>query len=528
VTLGSDVCSYVELRFFDADGTRRQVVLPEARGVSAMEELAGDGAASYRASLLAQAITVDPELLEDGLVQACTVLQTGQPPVPVAAWVQKPTSGTVIAEAGQEETSSINEGLRSLLLRAVVFPEVVRWDTNTEDARLFGWMSAQDPLWYDAGDWSAVASYGILASGQWPSSAHPRKITVDLTPAIGDEFLVRSTFYADTAGHYKFYWLGDDATVVYLNSKHLADNGPSGDAAITHIQNQVLPVGTHTIAASFKNLFFDEAKFCCAITKVNPDGSETLIRQTDTTHWVGKKIIGGNYPGWTAAAIFLKLLQEAQDRNVEGLDYLVPDFTATLDSNGDPWPTIEDAKAFEIGTTTLADALRQLEELAFDLRILPDGTVQAFIEQGEDVSDDVWLQEGSNLLGLTYQGADVLGTRALLRAVAGWTAVTDATGAAAYGMREIGITSGNSGSIAQGARLAARALRDMARRRYVYTATFRAVEGRVPFLHFKVGDTITCLNRKLEYVLMRVLSLSLSTPDDVPGPVTFTAELEEL
>lgn len=525
---GEDVCSYILLRFLDGDGIPRNVTLPEARGITATEALADDGGARFGTALLAQALQVDPDVLEDGICQAFIVLETGQAPVPVAAWVQNPTSGTVVAEAGQQEVTCTNPGLRSLLLRAVVFPEMVRWDTNTEDARLFGWMSAASAYWYDAGDWSAVASYGILVSGQWPSSAHPRKITVDLTPAINDEFLVRSTFTTTSAGHVKIYWLGDDATVVYLNSKHLADNGPSGDGAVTHIQNVVLPAGTHTIAASFTNLFFDEAKFCCAITKVNSDGSETLIRQTDTTHWLGKKIIGGNYPGWTAAGIFLKLLDEAQTLGVEGLGWLTPDFTATLDSNGDPWPTIEDAKGFEIGTTTLADALTQLEELAFDLRILADGTVQAFIEQGEDVSADVRLQKDANLLGLTYQGTPVVATKALVRAVAGWTLITDSTGVTNYGIRYIGITSGNSGSIAQGARLGARALRDMAHSRYVYTATFRAATDAVPFLDFKVGDTITCLNRKGEYVPMRVLSLSPSTPNDVPGPVLFEAELEEL
>ncbi len=207
------------------------------------------------------------------------------------------------------------------------------------------------------------------------------------------------------------------------------------------------------------------------------------------------------------------------------MGYLTPDFTHTLDSAGNAW-TILPEKGFLTGQATLGDVVRELEELDCDVRVLPNGTFQAFISQGSNVSSTVWLQEGVNLLGLTYQGTPVRATKALVRTLKGWTIATDSGGVSAYGKRYMGITAGTTGSALQGRKIALRTLDETASPRYVYTATVRAVAGAVPFLSFDVGDTIKCPNYAKVMTSMRVLSITASTPDDAPGPVTFTLELD--
>jgi hypothetical protein len=518
------LCDRVVVNVYDGGGTLVLADLDAAHSVRFTDELGGDGAASLTVNALAPDLVANPDLLEDGIVKFALELVDGDPTVEVSGAVLVPTSGTVVADPGLAEVTSAAPGLRGLLNRAVVFPEVVRWDTNTEDARLFGWMSIDTAAWYDPADWSTPLSYGNVDSTLWANGGGAALITADLTPAVGDVNLFRTEFTLATASRVRIYWLGDDSTQVFLNSKKLGEVGPG---STTQVTNVVLPAGSHTLAAQVTNEFPSELKFAAMVFQVADDGSLTLRRRTDTTHWKVHKVIGGVYPGWTAAAIFLKLLQEAKLHTtaLAGLDALTADFTNALDSNGDPWPDIQDAKAFQIGTP-LGEATAQLEELGFHLRVLPDMTVQAFIEQGTDVSATVELTAGVNLLGLTYQGSPVEATTLLYRGATTWGLLSDTTGVATYGNRYKQVTLGTSQSYRQALNAAAGTLPDMAEPKYVYTARFRAVDGAVPWLDFGVGDTVSSLDRTGTYVPMRMLSLSAETPSDVPGPVIFTAELE--
>ena len=515
---GEDLCSYINLHFYNAAGVRQNARLQEAKGLSFTDELQADGAASYSASLLADTFDVVPDLLEGpGYCKAAMVLTAGAAPVEVFGWELVPTSGTVIAVEGQEEIVPTAPGLRNILNRAQVDPESGTWDKNTEDARAFGWMSYPSAYWYDAGDWSTPGTHG---PEKFPGGVSAEKITADTTPAVGDVMLFRTAFTLTSAAAVRISWMCDDEGSLWADSK-LADTSQSAN----QIQSITLGLsaGTHNIAAEVTNTIQPECGFAAVVTNLT---TGTVIRKTDVTNWVTHKVVGGAKPGMSAGAIIRTLLDEAvaANQDAEGLDLLTTDFDGLEDSDGSFWTVLQEV-AFPIGTP-LGEVVRHLEELGCDVHIKPDFTLQAFIEQGTDVSATVLFVEGANLLGLTYQGTPVRGTITRVRTLGGWATVSNGAGVTAYGKRYLTVVSGTSASTAQGARLGGRALEETASPRYTYTATIVATTGRVPFLSFKKGDLVTCPDRVKEPTVMRVLSISASTPSDTAGPVTFTIELD--
>ncbi len=512
---GEDLCAYIELRFYNSAGTRHNARLPHARGIRLVDELAADGSISYSASLLADTFDAAPSLLEGpGFGKAAIVLQAGQPPVEVFGWELVPTSGTIVAEPGQQDITPTAPGLRHILEYAPVFNEThTSWDNLTDDARVLGWMSASNAYWYSAGDWDTPLSYGpiVLSGGRTGE-----KITADLTPANGDLYSFRTGFVLAAATAVRIFWQCDDEGTLYVDSK-IADQ--SSSANTTQSITIGLGAGPHTIAARVKNTLPPQNGFAALVVNLT---TNTVIRRTDTGNWLAWK---GSYPpGMTIGAILRTLLDEAQDEGAYGVDLLTPDFTGVLDSNGDPWPEVQEV-VFPIGDTSYGDVVRHMEELGCEVHITPDFTLQAFIEQGTDVSNDVWFQPGDNIISLSYQGSGDIRTKAIVRTHSGWVEVTDTAGVTAYGKRWLGVTSGTSASAAQGARLGSRALQHTAQGRYVYTAVIGARVDAVPFLDFSKGDLVTCLNRLGEFEAMSVLSITPATPDDTTGPVLFTIEL---
>ena len=516
----AEICSYLELRFYDFDGTRWNTVLPEARGISCTEELQGDGSGYFRAPLLATALQANRDLLEGpGFVRYAMVLQPGAEPVEVAAAELVPTSGSLVGEPGERELTSTAPGLRHLLEAAIVHGEGGAWDKTSEDARLFGWMSKRNGYWYDASDWSTPLSHGfrkLLSNGQGG-----QKITADLTPAVNDVYLFRSELTITSSTAVKIYWQADDEATLYVD-------GEVADTCTQANTTQSVLLGwtggrTHTISAEVLNTLGSEAGLVLMVVNQT---TGRVIRRTGDASWTTHKVVGGVKPGWTVGAILRTLHAEANQttQDVYALEHIIPDFDGVLDSNGDPWPEI-DVQGFQVGVDTLGDVLRQLEELGCDSRILPDGTWQAFVSQGEDQSATCWFQEGLNLLDLDYNGTPPTGTKAMVRTPGGWLTRTSTAGVAAYGKRYVAVTSSAAVTTAQGALLADRLLEETAFPRYTYTAVIRAVNGCVPWFDFGVGDLVTCPDRAGDMTAMRVLSITASTPDDAPGPVSFTVEL---
>lgn len=524
---GEDICSAMEVRLYNLAGVRQNVQFPEAHSFKVMHKVADDGTCSFTLPLAAAAVKANPDVLETGIVRVAMVLGAGEAPTEIGGWELVPNDATLWAEeelVGQELRVT-PRSLRYLLSYAPVQDELLTpfTDATAGTSRVFGWMSPASSYWYVSSDWVTPISLGLLNPKSWPAANRVLKITgTSTTPAINEVHLFRSTFTLTSDSTVKIWWVGDDIATLYVNSRAYGITPPGGKTRVTPID---LPAGTHTIAFEVKNTKPAQLKVAAVVATIDSNGNPaTVLRYTDTTHWKVHKVVSGAYPGWTAAAIFLKLLAEAQTLGVEGASSLTPDFTATHDSAGVAWPHIEPTQVFTVGQT-LDEVAKILEELAFDLHIKPDGTVQAFVSQGSDVHTNVVLEPGVNLLRLDQTGIPVAGTIAIVHTQAGWTQVTDAA-TSTYGDRYLPITSGNSGNLAQGQRLGVAALQSAAHPRYQYTAKIKAVPGAVPFRDFDEGSLITSLVRGGTNATVRVLSLSAETPEQTTGPVMFSLELE--
>lgn len=524
---GEDLCGYIELRFYNASGVRQSVSLPEAKGVRFTEELGGDGGAAYRASLLALAMSTSPNMLESGFCKAAMVLQTGQPPVEVFAWEQTPTSGRAYGRPAEWEATPSGVGLRTLFSYMPLLPESgVGFDENTEDARLFGWMSVEDPLWYSASDWVTPTNTGTLVTKAWPRPVTAKLITADTTAAVGDVHLFRGKVTTTTSRKVRFYWIADDWGTLFLDGKELQRSARSSH---TNTIDVYLQAGTHTIAASVKNTLGGNLRFCFSMCYLTTAGLPSRdVFHSDTTHWKTHKVVGGVYPGWSPGAILKRCLTEAQALSPApyGSSLLTTDFTGAVDSEGVAFTDLHTI-AFPIGIP-ISEVVAKLEELGYDVRVKPNFTVQIFAEQGTDVSGTVWFQRGANLITTDYQGLRAEATKVPVRTQQGWVIGTDATGVAdsTIGVRYGAVVSSSAANLAQGQKLATNLMRRKAHHRYVYTHRIRAVAGAVPWLDFIPGAKVKAPDRLQAMVTQRVLSITAVTPNRAKGPVLFDVEAE--
>lgn len=85
------------------------------------------------------------------------------------------------------------------------------------------------------------------------------------------------------------------------------------------------------------------------------------------------------WPGWNVGEILLEHWTTGVDRNLA--TWFDLDFTASVDSNGDPWPAIDPGYVTKTGHTSVLGVLDELtaEGLVSMWRVLPDGvTLQVF------------------------------------------------------------------------------------------------------------------------------------------------------
>ncbi len=523
----TDPCAYVNLAFYSTNGVSKNKTLAEARGLQVRDPLGGDVVASYTAPFLAQALTVDPDLLENGICVASIPLTAGAAPTPVVAWRLIPTSGTCVGEVDERDVQCTSPGLRDFLRGAPTLPEVGGITRRAPDVRMLGWMGATDSRWYDAGDWTAPYNHGSVPAGKgWPVSCLMVSASASATGTTGETHLFRTGVTLPTGRWVKIKYYGSDRVTFFIDGVIVSEHEWNSHSVVFE---KYLAAGAHTFAIQHENNEGSTSGFfiACVIANRNPDGTfGTILRKTDTMQWKAHKVVGGVKPGYNAAGTLLKLLEEAQAINITGTAILTPDFTHLVDSDGVSWTDTTQEQVIQTGTPLL-EVLRRLEENVedFDVHITPGFTLQAFKGQGSStpVAD---LVPGANLLRLDYNGSQVEGTRAIVRAQEGWVQVDNSTGLAASGLMYETIESGESLSIGQGTRLATSRLRGDAFPRYTYTAKVIARTGAVPFLNIKKGDLVRCPNRAGAVVNLRVLSIGFETPSDTPGPVVFTVELE--
>lgn len=557
--------TYALLRVYDRDGvTLRDEI--DAMGLSWTDELGGEGSAAYTVPFMQDHIVANPTLLQDAIVKVAVPLAYGAAPTEIFAWFSNPGSGVLIGDAQDpaHQESPASRGLMAVMDDWILMPEN-GFRRTAAQARFIGWMSKQDH-WYKPADWHPPTFHyppaefdtgvvgvsskryrcGTNAAGEIPGNikgACPPGFPDPNAEWIWDQngnnlvTLFRTTFVTTQTQLVDVYISCDETFIVYLDSEEIIAGAPTENGYMdlhTTEYPMVLNPGTHTLAiamSTFATLDIGDGADAmrCAVYTVGSNREPlTLLRRTDATNWqCFTTTLDGNRPGWTAAEIIYVLKAEAAARGIASMSTLALGFTQDLDSNGAPWSDLQE-RNWAIGTSgnTILSDLGETD-ITFDM--LPSFTLNAYINQGTDLTPNVdcpVLAAGVNLIGYTWQGQPLLGTRIMIRSPEAYSMITNGAAEVTYSPREVYLESGSSASVNQANRIASKALTTMSKEHRSYTAEMVAKSGCTPYVDFGKGDTIWGLDVHGNQIPVRVLSIGGSR-DDEGGIVRWILELAE-
>lgn len=550
----ADLCTVVHVNVYDRDGSTLRGRVVADLGSLQWSDLLGElGSATLTVKLLQTIMQSDEKLLDDGAIVKLATNQTTDPD----------TDGLMeffgfLAEAGQyaligpdekagEQRSLQCRGLLALFDDFVVYPEGGFHDTAS-DSRVFGWMSKEGSDWFDVTQWDGTISatkWKDVGSGAdrykkpkgWPD---PNAYWVGCGTKEKQYF--RCTFDIADDIPIKIFAAADEDIRVYLDSERIIKNNSkeTGYLDLNHWRGMGR-AGTHTLGVHFlkepgtvpgwsgyPSAAFDEAdKMILTVVSLAPDGrvKDVLRRSSDGAAWKAcQRDAGDRPPTWTAAGILMRLMAEASDRGVQSVTRLGINFSATTDSDGNAWDDLHE-KSFPVGTGGLK-VLTDLSEHDVDFDMLPDLSFNGYVSQGSDKSATVSLVTGVNILELTAQVFSPIATTMLVRGRSRWVEVSDSYAERVGDRVEGFLQTGGSLSRLQAKHHGTKALEVSAIEREVYTCTFFAADGCVPYRDFGKGDWISVPDKTGTALPMRVLSISGATPDE--GPIRWTVELQPM
>lgn len=476
----------------------------------------------------------DPKILQDpSLIQSRNVIKMRVDGVVVGGFIITGRKSTTIGsgETAEAVYEISGEGFKSWFDDAEVRPFGDLRPTSN-DTRNFSFASERG-VWYNDADWKSPQSVGQVhklpiygenpdkwpekSTAQWiwgtafPVSAAPgfNYFRYEFTTSVDDESFV-------------IYAAGDDSLTVYVDGEEVAVSTPDGVAytEATRIELK-LSSGSHVIAAVVENYVVTTANpggLLMSIYKVDQNQKEILFGQTG--QGIGWKVLAypETVPGWSAAAVLVKLMDEAKARGVLFPTWMSRTFSNTVDSNGNPW---QDSLPWLFGVgESLASVIQKMEEVVLNIWIDPeDYQVRAAPVRGRDLSfttgpDQVAVvfEKGKNLLQNSTESRGKIKNALSLKSNAGWlkSPAKDTASISKYGVIEGTLDTGASKEISNvlaKAVFVLRASEEEGASYNVYPTT------QTPFVHFKVGDWVLAPNERGLLVKRRVMSISTQEAD---------------
>lgn len=527
-----------QVKVYDRDGTTLRATLA-ATGVRWTDELKGEGGASYTVPLVQAALVSDPDLLRDAIVKVGVPLTEGGAYTEVMAWLSNPGSGVLVSEeedAGKQETPACR-GIRGLIDDWLVLHDGGLQPYGGSE-RYFGWMSSNysDAAWsvpvavrWDADTNPSRAGYPEIWEQLDPASCWIGKLSpVSGTLADGAVNYFRGTYVNPIERKLRLVYTGDNYVDLYVNGELITSSedadGAYGWKYEQPVHDLVYPVGPILIAAKVRNAALTTGTnpigFIATLVTLDANGNPgTVVFRTNATNYKVTDAVTGQ----TGAKIWLQLRTEAIARGVDSASALVPSFSATADTASAAWTDVQD-RGWEVGSKG-SQVTSDLESVAFDLDVRPNMAVNAYVNQGSDLSASVAVTQGVNLLSYSYDGIPLVATRLLVRTSDKWLYLTDTNAELTYPPREHYLESGLSLSPTQGTQVGEANLDDLARESYTYTAVIIATAGVSPYLNFGKGDRINAYNYKMVRQALQVVSISGEVPAD--GVVRWSLELRE-
>lgn len=354
------ICSY-------EDPLTPKWLLPNRIEPKALEELGGTGGGSFKIHRDDPRYVADPTMLDSRNVAKVKVDNK----VIGAFLIGDKESILVNSSENKERGFSVSgEGLKTWFDDAEVYPMSGELQSYSRDTRSFNFASEQG-TWYNPAAWINSFNYGAYNSGnawsifpeKWPavggSAAWIGPRTYSTTMPVG-VWYARHEFTIVTSGKYVIYSAVDDYFDMYLDGQHIAATKEEGESWKSTARIELtLDAGPHILAYAAYNEGGPSA-ILMAMASIAADKTETLFTRSGVGTW---KVLDfpAAVPGWSIGEILLKLLDEAESRGVLFPQWLTPTFTATTDSNGDPWPTALDW-SFKVGES-YASVISKFEDL---------------------------------------------------------------------------------------------------------------------------------------------------------------------
>lgn len=401
-------------------------IVPNATSVSALEELKGDGAGSFRLAAGDSRLSLSPDIAN--YMNVCQVIVDG---AIRQSWVLRNVHREFV---GSGENAALyyefsGPGLREWLKHAVVYPQgVANWaiDKLKPGTRYFNFSSPMG-AWYNPAQWSTPIK--IIAQGDttpwstgsstgspwqtapvgWPDTtgASPYWIwSSDTRPTApeGDVYFRYEFNTTDTDfWTYTLFVTADNAFQAYIDGEPVAAQNLKDTWHFLYQGTKDLGPGNHVIAIRASNSNGTSPAGMIAAFFKNGDAKKNIAAQlitvTGDPGWVCMPY-PDRPPGFTAGEVLTILLNEAKIRGVTSLQGVDIAFTNATDSNGEAWAEPIDF-AFDIGMTYY-DVVARLEELACEVRINPiTFKLEAYNKQGthrDTGNSPVEFRRGHNVL----------------------------------------------------------------------------------------------------------------------------------
>lgn len=509
----------VRVSVFEPDGTTLITHVNRRRDVRWTDELnaPGVGQITFYATdpLISPDVTLaDPNQFVKPVLQGGNIVKIYVAGAPVKAWVMEEFNEIVLGSGEEAERAFqvSGRGIISLLDQAVIYPEYGLKASSSED-RIFNFSSA-DGVWRDVDEWEVPQGLpwttdttyrkGLPAGwpdpdAQWLWDNSPNSYITPLGPAW-----FRTTFTLTQPTSVVVYATADNAFIAYMDGIPVMSSGGGNVYSwFTRFEwRGVLQPGTHVFGAAVFNTSVPEemsttspAGFIATAYKTDALANQTGVNvfRTHPDNTIVKG--GGTTPGWRGSSILQQLVIEAQQRgNVRGIFPIRFGYGVNQDSALQPWDDVQE-RIFKVGTTDLLDLAVQLSELSFDFDLSPDFILKAWKQRGSDLSDTITLSNTSTLTSFAQKYVESkVKNHALVKFEGGWLEIDSPVSGEIFGRREVGLSLGNSTSVAQTQLEAEMAIRELHNPDTDISLQTSCVMGPQPYRDFNIGDYVRVHN----------------------------------